>query len=418
MATSDELLSGLLNQGSRGVSSQRDRSIRSPFYETAAQETEQKIQKRGSSIGFLRQVVQEPTLAKQHPFMTALSGIGVPFEVAESIPANIALGIQQRKPASQIFQDVVAGVKGERPAQLGDIAQASGLPVISNPFVASSLGLATLLSPGLLTKTGRAVATRTSEEIAGQASGIGSMATVSSRAKLAGRVASIPEKAREGASQKFGAAIDEAVLKQRADPSLLFDLQDVGQVLRPVKSHLKSGEKHAGSDLVSLLVDDPSVGVGVNLLDARAIKAGIQRSPEINRPTEAGRILRQARDLIRAQEVDKLGLGGTFSEFRNVMNAYRDIYPKTARLGHTAPVSTGLRQLTESEVTRKGLEKVAQQSGQRRGFAEVLGAARTAGAGRALGRAAPWLVGGSIGAAGALLGSKFLGRRQSGSYRQ
>lgn len=413
MARSDKLLAGLLQQASTPQVRTRQQQQSQPFYERAAQQTEQKIGQRGSSIGFLRQAASDPSLIGQHPFRTSLSVLGAPFEAAYSIPANIGLGIQQRKPAGQIFQDVVAGVKGERPAELGDIPLASGLPFFSSRPVAATVGLLSSASPGLLTRTGRRVARRTSQEIEGQVSGVGAMATVSSRAKLAGRVAKIPEEAREMASQKFGTAIDQAALKQQADPSLLFDLQDVGQALQPVKGHLKSGEKHAASGLASLLADDPSLGVNVNLLDARAIKAAIQRSPEINRPTEAGRVLRQARDLIRAQEVEKLGLGETFSEFRNVMSAYRDIYPKTSRLGRSTPVATGLKSLTESEVTRKGLEKISAQSGQRKGFAEVLGAARTAGVGRVLGRTAPWLAGGALGATGALVASKFLGRRPS-----
>ena len=417
MASSEELLAGLINQVSRGVLSQRGRGIREPFYETAARKTEQTIQQRGSSIGFLRQATRNPSLVKKHPFMSALSAVGAPFEAAESVPANIGLGIQQRKPFGQVMKDVGQGVRGERPAQLGDIARASGIPFLSSEPVAATVGLGASAGAGLFSKTGRKVAGRVSEEVVGHAKGAASLATVGSRAKLAGRTGRIADEARDALSTRFGDAIDQASAAQKADPSKLLDLEEVGKVLQPVKSQLGAGAKHAASDLVSILVEEPTIGKGIGLEEARAIKAAIQRTSEINRPTEAGRILRQARDLIRHEEVTKLGLGETFKEFKTGMDAYRQVQPRLKRLGVSAPVTSGLRGITEAEGTRKSLEHLATVGGKRKGFAEALGAARTAGVQRAVGRTAPWLIGGGLGAAGTILASQVFGRRRSGGDR-
>mgnify|MGYP001603475691 CR=1 FL=1 len=385
-----------------------------PSFLKAARQTEQKIGQRDSSIGFLRQVAQTPALAREHPFRTGLSAVAAPFEAAESTVANVGLGIQQRKPFQQIGRDVVSGIKGERPAQLGDIARASGIPFLSSEPVAAIAGLLPTLGTGLFTKTGRKIAGRVSEEVAGHATGAASLATVGSRAKLAQRVGSIPEAAREKLSERFGAAIDEAAAKQTADPSLLFDLQDVGQTLQSVKAHLSSGVRHAASDAALELADNPSFGQNVGLELARQVKAGIQRSPEINRVTEAGRVLRQARDSIRAQEVEKLGLGETFKEFGTGMKAYRQVQPRVKRLGVSSPVTSGLKGMTESEGTRKSLEHLANVGGKRQGFAEVLGAARTAGTQQVLGKAARFLAYPAAFAAGGYLGArKFLSSRGS-----
>ena len=356
-----------------------------PSFLKAARQTEQKIGQRDSSIGFLRQVAQTPALAREHPFRTGLSAVAAPFEAAESTVANVGLGIQQRKPFQQIGRDVVSGIKGERPAQLGDIARASGIPFLSSEPVAAIAGLLPTLGTGLFTKTGRKIAGRVSEEVAGHATGAASLATVGSRKKLAERVGSIADEAREKLSTRFGTAVDDAAAKQAADPSLLFDLQEVGRVLQPVQTHLRTGAKHAVSDLALTLAEEPSIGTGIGLMEARQIKAAIQRSPEINRVTEAGRQLRRARDLIRVQEVEKLGLGETFKEFKTGMDAYRQVQPRLDRLGVSSPVTSGLRGITEAEGTRKSLEHLATVGGKRKGFAEVLGAARTAGIQRGLG---------------------------------
>ena len=100
-----------------------------PSYEQSRLQAEQQISERPSAIQYLRQVAQQPQLAQQHPFRTAFSAIGAPFEAGESIPANIGLALQ-RGNLSQLPQQLLQGVTGERPAQMGDIYRASGVPAI------------------------------------------------------------------------------------------------------------------------------------------------------------------------------------------------------------------------------------------------------------------------------------------------
>ena len=101
----------------------------SPFYEQARQQTEQQIAERPSSIQYLRDVAQNPALAGQHPFRTGLSAVAAPFEAGESIPANIGLAAQ-RGDLRQLPQQLLQGVMGERPAQIGDVYRASGVPTL------------------------------------------------------------------------------------------------------------------------------------------------------------------------------------------------------------------------------------------------------------------------------------------------
>lgn len=100
-----------------------------PFYEQARHQTEQQIAERPSAIQFLRDVVRQPELAQQHPFRTGLSAVAAPFELGESIPANIALALQ-RGDVRQLPQQLLQGLVGERPAQIGDVYRASGVPAL------------------------------------------------------------------------------------------------------------------------------------------------------------------------------------------------------------------------------------------------------------------------------------------------
>ena len=100
-----------------------------PSYEQARQQTEQQIAERPSSIQYLRDVARNPALAGQHPFRTGLSAVAAPFEAGESIPANIGLAAQ-RGDIRQLPQQLLQGIIGERPAQIGDVYRASGVPAL------------------------------------------------------------------------------------------------------------------------------------------------------------------------------------------------------------------------------------------------------------------------------------------------
>lgn len=70
-----------------------------------------------------------PTLQtlREHPFLTPLKTLGAGMQLAESIPANIGLALQRIEP-EDIIPDVMAGLRGERPAELGDIFRGAGVP--------------------------------------------------------------------------------------------------------------------------------------------------------------------------------------------------------------------------------------------------------------------------------------------------
>lgn len=125
-------------------------------YAAAQATTEQQISQRPSMIQNMAQQVQNPMqFAQQHPIQTALTPMraaGALMEGAESIPANLALATQrgdlpmtipqsimdlfsrQRTPQDMMGglqrtgQDLLQGVTGQRPAQMGDPFRASGIP--------------------------------------------------------------------------------------------------------------------------------------------------------------------------------------------------------------------------------------------------------------------------------------------------
>ena len=274
------------------------------------------------------------------------------------------------------------------------------------------------MGAGLANKASRGFLRGVSQEVEGHVSGAASLATHKGRVGLANRVNAIGDDAREALSKQFGEAIDQASAQQVADPSKLMDLEDVGRALQPVSNQLSTGAKHAASDLVKMIADEPSLAKNLSLDDARAIKAGIQRTPEINRPTEAGRILRMARDLIRAKEVDTFPqLAETFKTFKRGMDAYRTVQPRLEKVGTSAPVTSGLKNLTEAELARESVQHLASFSGSRKPFAEVLGAARTAGIQRGVAGAGRALLFPLLGAAGAYAATrKLFGRSGGGSH--
>ena len=108
--------------------------------------TEQEISKRPSMIADL---IKDPTTLerfKQHPLGTALRSILGGYEYMSGIPADIGLGIQQRKGIKGTVEDIGKTLVGERPAQMSDVFTASGLPVISTkPFaLPAGMGLEAL----------------------------------------------------------------------------------------------------------------------------------------------------------------------------------------------------------------------------------------------------------------------------------
>lgn len=97
----------------------------------ALAKTEAGIANRPSSIQYLREVAANPQLAQQHPFRTGLAAMGAPMEAGESIPANILLAAQRfPQDVNRLPQQLWQGITGERPAEMGDVARASGVPAL------------------------------------------------------------------------------------------------------------------------------------------------------------------------------------------------------------------------------------------------------------------------------------------------
>lgn len=116
------------------------KSVRTPFA------GEQAISRRPS---ILQEAAVNPITPQdyiQHPFKTTGKSIGRKIggamEIAEGIPADVALALQRRRP-DQIPSDIMNTLSGQRPAQRGDIMRElelenRGLP---SEAIASTVGL-------------------------------------------------------------------------------------------------------------------------------------------------------------------------------------------------------------------------------------------------------------------------------------
>lgn len=78
--------------------------------------------------------------------LSTLRAIGTPFQVAESIPADVLLAMQ-RGDYSQLPQNLTQDIQGTRNAQFGDVLRSSQNPILHSEPVASTLGLLASMSP-------------------------------------------------------------------------------------------------------------------------------------------------------------------------------------------------------------------------------------------------------------------------------
>lgn len=89
--------------------------------------TEETISQRPSMVADL---IQDPTTFqrfKEHPLGTALRTLMGGAEMVEGTTADIALGLQKGKP-QEILPNIAKTLRGEKPAQLGDVFRGIGLP--------------------------------------------------------------------------------------------------------------------------------------------------------------------------------------------------------------------------------------------------------------------------------------------------
>lgn len=399
-----------------------DRSI------AAAAQTEESIAGRGSSINFMQQVLQRPQMAQEHPFKTGMAAVGAPMEALESIPANIGLGIQQRKGVGQTFRDVAQGVSGQRPAQLGDIARASGLPVISSEPVASATGLLSAGSPAMATKFGRQAADTGSRFLTGVGRNLKNVSTFKQRKALGGRMTEAVEDAVDVAGEKLGKEIDTLSVQHAANQSatpinLTTAIEKLSELTKDNPAILKqlreaNPREGKGYALIEDLLTnpDPKVVTSITLKDAQAIKSTISAAVPVARAAKQSasygtlRSLRNIRNQIRAEEVKAVPeLADRFKEFKALMDNYR-LVSSSIQPGQRGNQIFGQGKLLRDADMRVALKEILAHApkgkpgvgGTPNTFADVIGAARTAGVGRTIGRAA-WPLGLGI-------GGYFLGR--------
>jgi len=163
--TTDEVRNRLDNlRNSRVVPTPKSVATLFGRSQEAARRTEEKISERPSAIKeltgaspFKKFTTAATALGVGDPISSAVPEAGrssaimklgaAALEGLESIPANIGLGIQQRKGIVGTAKDVAAGLTGDRPAQIGDIPRASGIPVISSEPVSAAIGLGATAAP-------------------------------------------------------------------------------------------------------------------------------------------------------------------------------------------------------------------------------------------------------------------------------
>ena len=128
----------------------------------AVQEAEERIAKRPSAI---QEAFDQGAFGPQGGVGSALLAGSAFFEALESIPANVVLAEQRGAGFKETAEDVLAGMKGERPATLGDPMRtrlrSMGVPsAIATPAAAfAGLELATLGGATQLVKGGAKLVT-------------------------------------------------------------------------------------------------------------------------------------------------------------------------------------------------------------------------------------------------------------------
>jgi len=294
---------------------------------------EESIAKRGSGIGFLRAAGQDPSLIQQHPFLTGLSALGLPFEAGESAGANTALALQRGQP-QDIGRDVMAGLRGERPAQFGDVFRSVNVP---DP-VSSMLGLA--LMPGganLQEAIGKGGVGLAQRGIAGLRS---IPITTASKARALQSIREGFLSAPKIAGTEFESGLNRLVAEnpnQKVDlSSVVKQLQDAEQATPGVKSTISRAirtNKHAAF-VESLMSGDSSSASNLTLQEAQAFKRTLQDAmrnkwnqfaPELNdvhlELTDAWHGTRQAQLAAFPEMQDVLGAYG------QQMNRFRVLKP-------------------------------------------------------------------------------------------
>lgn len=270
------------------------------FFEQAHQRTEQQIAERPSSIGYLRQVAQQPALAQQHPFRTGLSAIAAPFEAGESIPANIGLALQ-RGDVRQLPQQLLQGVIGERPVQVGDIYRASGIPALQ--AMAAPAGLLLTGGTGIRSLRQGSVGKigRVAEEAARPALKLADIiqSTTSEPSRLTRQVlGQIPK-----VSGKIGETIITRPLKRMASPLTEFPYRKTLEVRQGLIGYFRDINSRYGDELEKLSANLQGV------LPTQQVSQAIQRRlQEANILDQAGQLIPDAVKSLSASEQKMLTL--------------------------------------------------------------------------------------------------------------
>lgn len=272
-----------------------EESPSTPFFERAASQNEALIRSRENPYTQIQEAILNPSPGVRGSPLQALQTILPLMQVAESVPANIGLGIQQRRGVGQTARDVLSGLKGERTAELGDIARASGLPIVSSRPVASTLGLLATLGLGG-PKVAKGV--QTTGELAAQRAirpvtetlGLLKLGAPSTFKKPNIIREGVLENIREGllkapklAGQEFEHGLNQLVSKS---PDTIVDLSEAVQLSQaatqrnPAFATLLRGssKNNQQAAMIQSVLSNPDVASTLTLKQAQEVKQVLQRS--------------------------------------------------------------------------------------------------------------------------------------------
>lgn len=232
----------------------------------------------------------------------ALRTAGGAFRTAEAGIASAGLGIQKRgfSNLAATGREVAAGLRGERPAELGDIARASGVintDTVTGRALASGIGLAATAGTGLASKTFRkglqAGSRRVTEAATRPARSVVSLAR---RERTVRRVQMDVKIAKAQINRQFGNRLRRI---ERANPGVTTDLsvpisrlRDTAGVTPALRQQLKLLIRRSPGDgeLLRTVLNDPTTATRMSLRDAQRLKRALRQLPSAKRrlPIQTG----------------------------------------------------------------------------------------------------------------------------------
>jgi len=402
----------------------------------ATAQTEQTISERPSQFNLFQESAEKVSQGNLGPkggnlAGLALGGLGAATRTAEGLTANVGLQAQRGElpisaalnPAQLLFSSKARGqvgqlaqqagqtLRGERPTEMGDIARASGVPVISSRLGAATIGFFSTLTPVGKTKVVRDVSNVASRPF----TSVAKVSTSATQVKFANKVRETAFDIREAVGSSFGGGIDDVVKNQvSAGKSIAVDTTDaiaeindipglaakLQRILgkRAAKFFGERGAQKAGlpeSALSKLSKADRAKvdALGdlgpISLEDTQALKAALSSISDIAKSTPMGRSLKYARDLVRQAQLKTFGdpLQEQFSFYRKAMDEFKLIKSSLTEEQAASQIFGGGK-LVKNPAVREAFKKFAGRGGQsgRELASDVSGAAGAASTGRMIKR--------------------------------